>query len=168
MKQQSQTKQQQLASLTMNQKALQEMLDSLQPQISVPVSDIPFNQLHGKLQWPLKGAISAATTDISDPHHGGIIIDAAEGTPVHAVYGGNVIFANWLRGFGLLVIINHGNGFMSLYARNHAIFTKVGEKVNPRDVIASIGNTGGYNKPSLYFEIRRNGAPVDATQWCHI
>ncbi|MDR3476641.1 MAG: peptidoglycan DD-metalloendopeptidase family protein [Gammaproteobacteria bacterium] len=168
LEQKSQTKQQQLATLMSNQKALQDMLDTLQPQETILVDNLPFNQLRGKLEWPLKGRISTITTNANDPHHGAIIINAEEGTPVHAVSGGKVIFANWLRGFGLLVIINHGNGFMSLYARNHAIFTKVGEKVNPRDVIATIGNSGGYNKPSLYFEIRRNGTPVDATEWCHI
>jgi septal ring factor EnvC (AmiA/AmiB activator) len=85
---------------------------------------------------------------------------------VHAIYGGKIIFADWLRGFGLLIIINHGDGFMSLYARNHAIFAKVGDMVNPRDVIASIGNTGGYSTSSLYFEIRQNGLPVNPKLWC--
>ena len=147
---------------------MQDILDTLQPEEASMPNNLPFNQLHGKLEWPLKGSITTLTNDINSPHHGGIIINAAEGTPVHAIYAGKVIFANWLRGFGLLVIINHGNGFMSLYARNQAIYTKVGADINPREVISAIGNSGGYHKPSLYFEIRRNGNPVDASQWCHI
>jgi septal ring factor EnvC (AmiA/AmiB activator) len=156
---QTQNQQQQIEMLSNNQKNLQAMLVDLQTQ-PADITRLPFNNLHGKLQWPINGA------RISPAQQPGVIIKAAEGTPVHAIYGGKIIFANWLRGFGLLVIINHGNGFMSLYARNHVLYAKVGDVVKPRDVIASIGNTGGFDKSSLYFEIRQNGSPVNPSIWC--
>lgn len=156
----SQDKQAQLTSLVASQKALQDMINSLNTKENVtPSNNKRFDQLTGKLDWPLQGTIATGA-------HGGYIISAPEGTPVHAIYGGKVIFANWLRGFGLLVIINHGNGFMSLYARNQALFTKAGETVSPRDIIATIGKSGGFTNPSLYFEIRQNGSPVNAMNWC--
>lgn len=129
-------------------------------------SSTTFKQLKGKLTWPLKGAHNGIYS-LNEPQKlNGVLISAAEGTPVHAIYGGKVIFANWLRGFGLLVIINHGDGYMSLYARNQALYAKVGDLVTQNDVIAKIGKSGGFEKSSLYFEIRRNGIAIDPRQWC--
>jgi septal ring factor EnvC (AmiA/AmiB activator) len=157
----------QLAASAANRRTLQNTLSSLKTPPQAPLGKKTFDQLHGRLRWPIQGAIVANYgTWLSNQRLPGVIIKAPEGTPVHAVYKGKVIFASWLRGFGLLVIINHGNGFMSLYARNHALFAKVGDIVKPRDVIATIGNSGGYTKSSLYFEIRQNGTPINPQSWC--
>jgi septal ring factor EnvC (AmiA/AmiB activator) len=161
-------KQQELTSLTANQRALQTMLSSLQNESISSATNQSFKNLHGKLQWPLKGSISTTfgSRDENNQRTSGVVINAPEGTPVHSIHGGKVIFANWLRGFGLLVIVNHGDGYMSLYGRNQALYASVGDTVQPGDVIASIGNTGGFTKTSLYFEIRHNGAPIDPHIWC--
>lgn len=158
------TKQQELTTLSTNQKNLQTMLSSLQNESTNSSSEISFRNLKRKLAWPLKGNFE--TLFGGRQKSPGVVINAPEGTTVHAIYGGKVIFANWLRGFGLLVIINHGDGFMSLYGRNQALFASVGDTVQPDEAIASIGNTGGYSKTSLYFEIRHNGIPVNPKIWC--
>ncbi len=158
----NQDKQQQLQTLLTNQSGLRNMIIGLQKQTPEDLYH-SFKEARGKLTWPIEGH---QFSQLSDTHQSGVIIKAPEGTPVHAIYGGKVIFANWLRGFGLLIIINHGDGYMSLYARNHAIYAKVGDQVAPREVIASIGNTGGYSTSSLYFEIRQNGQPLNVKTWC--
>jgi septal ring factor EnvC (AmiA/AmiB activator) len=76
-----------------------------------------------------------------------------------------VVYADWLRGQGLLLIIDHGEGYLSLYGHNRSLLRSVGDQVNPGDVIARIGNTGGLDKPALYFEIREAGSPVDPGLW---
>jgi septal ring factor EnvC (AmiA/AmiB activator) len=118
-----------------------------------------FKQVIGRLSWPTKGLLTPTSSQ-------GVIIKAPAGTPVKAIYAGRIIFASWLRGYGLLVIINHGDGYMSLYARNQAIYGKVGQIVHPGEIVATIGNSGGFIEPSLYFEIRRNGLAVDPHTWC--
>jgi septal ring factor EnvC (AmiA/AmiB activator) len=159
----SQDKQQQLQTLLTNQSGLRNMITDLQKQTPEDLYH-SFKEARGRLSWPIE---SHQFSQITNSHQNAVIIKAPEGTPVHAIYGGKVIFANWLRGFGLLIIINHGDGFMSLYARNHAIYAKVGDQVAPREVIASIGNTGGYSTSSLYFEIRQNGQPLNVKTWCN-
>jgi murein hydrolase activator len=149
-----------------NQKALQEVIGAL-PKQKLKIHSIPFEKLQGKLQWPvpsntLTKKISTVTGALT-----GVVIKAPETTPVHAIYHGKVIFANWLRGYGLLVIIDHGNGYMSLYGRNRTLFTTVGDQIKARQVIAASGSSGGYQYPSLYFEIRKDGTPLDPKVWCH-
>lgn len=165
-----QTKQDQLNTLLANQKALQEIITHLNQQTTQLItSGQPFTKQRGKLSWPLKGNIIAnygSTLDVGGQHLPGIIIAAPEGTPVHAIYPGKVIFANWLRGFGLLIIISHNQNYMSLYGRNHALYVKVGDHVNNGDVIATTGNSGGFDRSSLYFEIRQNGSPINPHLWC--
>lgn len=164
--QHTQSRQQQLATSAANQKTLHDTLLALQSEHGGN-SKQTFNHLSGKLQWPIKGPILASFGSwMNNQRLPGVIIKAPEDAPVHAIYSGKVIFANWLRGFGLLVIINHGNGYMSLYARNHTLFAKVGDTVKPRDVIATTGNSGGYTRSRLYFEIRQNGTPINPKIWC--
>jgi septal ring factor EnvC (AmiA/AmiB activator) len=153
---------------TTNQKALQTTLATALDNQEIEVGTEAYKNVRGKLPWPIQGPIVASfgSTSESHQHLRGVVIKATEGTPVHAVTTGKVIFANWLRGFGLLVIINHGDGYMSLYGRNQALYAQVGDTVKPGDVIAAIGNSGGYAKSSLYFEIRHNGTPIDPHTWC--
>lgn len=165
---QTQTKQQQIELLLANQKMLQETITQLK-QKEITINGRSFNQLHGKLSWPVKGQFAASygsLLDVGNQHSNGVIIKAPLGTPVHAIYSGKVIFADWLRGFGLLVIINHGHNYMSLYGRNQTIYAKIGHYVHTGDVIAATGNSGGYDKSSLYFEVRQNATPVNPAIWC--
>lgn len=163
-----QTKQQQSSIALANQQALQETFNQL-PALDNLNKQQPFANLQGKLAWPTRGKLIASfgsPLSTEGQHLSGVIIQAPQGTPVKAISSGKVVFANWLRGFGLLVIIDHGNNYMSLYARNQALHAKVGEKVKPGDLIASLGNTGGYELSSLYFEIRKNGIPINPSFWC--
>lgn len=163
------SKEQQLATLVENQKALFEIISTLRVNTENPVTSLPFNQQRGKLHWPVLGNIAAnfgSSLDVAGQHLSGVIIKATQGTSVHAVFPGKVIFANWLRGFGLLIIISHDNNYMTLYGRNQTLLTQVGSHVRMGDVIATTGNTGGFIKSGLYFEIRKNGLPVDPNIWC--
>lgn len=96
----------------------------------------------------------------------GLVFHAEEGSPVRAVARGRVVYADWLKGFGLLLIVDHGDGYMSLYGHNRSTDKRVGEKVESGDVIASVGESGGQERPTLYFEIRHQGRPDDPLLWC--
>jgi septal ring factor EnvC (AmiA/AmiB activator) len=96
----------------------------------------------------------------------GILIAAEEGTPVRAVSNGRVAFSDWLRGYGLLTIIDHGDGVMSLYAFNQSLYKNVGDPVAAGDIIAAVGSSGGRAEPGLYFGIREQGRAVDPISWC--
>ena len=121
---------------------------------------VHFSALLGKLTWPVKGAILKTA---SAP---GVTIRAEEGLKVHAVGGGHVVFADWMRGFGLLIIIDHGEGFMSLYGNNQNLYKKAGEWAESGSVISTTGRSGGKRKSGLYFEIRKNARPLDPRNWC--
>lgn len=162
-----QSKQQQINVLLSNQKALHQLVSKLK--IEDIGSSESFSHLRYKLRWPVKGPITAhfgSQLDVGNQHLNGVIIKAQEGTPVRAIQAGKVVFSNWLRGFGMLVILNHSDNYMSLYARNQSIFVKVGDEVKTGDVIATTGSSGGFNKPGLYFEIRQNGQPINPSYWC--
>jgi septal ring factor EnvC (AmiA/AmiB activator) len=95
------------------------------------------------------------------------MISAAAGSQVRAVHGGRVVFADWLRGAGLLVILDHGNGYLSLYGHNQSLLKEAGDVVKAGDAISTVGNSGGgQDTPALYFAIRQQGRPSDPAQWC--
>jgi len=122
----------------------------------------------GKMPWPVKGSVlhsfGAPRAD-GQLKWQGIFISAAEGTTVTAVHRGRVAFADWLRGFGLLTIVDHGNGFMSLYAHADVLYKQVGDSVESGEAIATAGKSGGQSETGLYFEIRAKGAPIDPLAW---
>jgi septal ring factor EnvC (AmiA/AmiB activator) len=95
----------------------------------------------------------------------GVLIGAERGAPVRAVYRGRVVYADWLAGLGLLVIVDHGGGFLSLYGHNEQLYRQVGDTVVAGDTIAAVGDTGGRPAPQLYFEIRQAARPVDPAPW---
>ena len=95
----------------------------------------------------------------------GVVIAAAEGAEVHAVSHGRVVFADWMRGFGLLLIVDHGDGYLSLYGYNETLLKDVGDWVNANEVVATSGSTGGQKTPGAYFELRAQGKPVDPRAW---
>jgi len=127
-----------------------------------------FQNLKGSLIWPVKGAVInswGSNYGLGDLSWQGITISAENGSDVRAVHHGRVVFADWFSSSGLLLIIDHGSGYMSLYAHNKALFRDVGEWVNSGDIIASVGNTGGQQEYGLYFEIRYNGESENPSGW---
>lgn len=130
----------------------------------------PFAARKGRLTWPLiEGRVLAgfgSRKADSQLRWDGVLLAAEAGEEVHAVYDGRVVYADWLRGFGLLLVLEHGDGFMSLYGHNQALTKEVGEWVGAGEVIALSGNSGGQPRPALYFAIRHDGKPQDPTQWC--
>jgi septal ring factor EnvC (AmiA/AmiB activator) len=131
-----------------------------------------FARLRGKLLVPVKGEIAArfgsprrTEAGVDGPTWKGVFIRAPEGTEVHAAAAGRVVFADWLRGFGNLLILDHGEGAMTIYGNNETLLASVGERVEAGAVVAQVGNTGGGADPGLYFEIRVEGRPVDPLKW---
>lgn len=128
-----------------------------------------FKNMKGKLFLPVDGKVTkkfGTARNIGKMQWSGLFIDAPEGEPVFAIHPGEIVFADWLRGFGFLVIINHGQGYMSLYAHNQRIYFQSGDHVLSGEQVASVGNTGGQTKSGLYFEIRIYGKPTDPQTWC--
>lgn len=158
-----------LTRLRQQRGALEKLLGDLRRAASrFPVdSRSPFGKLRGKLAWPAKGRVIAryGQARAGAIRWDGILMGTQRGAPVHAVYHGRVLYADWLAGLGLLVIVDHGDGYMSLYAHNDQIYRKVGERVTAGDVIAASGDSGGRANPELYFGIRRNGRPTDPAPW---
>lgn len=130
---------------------------------------MPFPKLKGKLPWPTVGKIRhkfGTPRGTGDLSWQGVLVTARPGTPVHAVSHGRVAFADWLRGFGLMMIIEHGDGYMSLYGHSEALFKDVGDWVEAGELIAKVGDSGGRKKSGLYFEIRHLGTPLNPMRWC--
>ena len=130
----------------------------------------PFAKARGQLPWPVDGRVVArfgsARGGDSRAKWDGVLIGAPEGSSVRAVHSGRVVFADWLRGAGLLVILDHGNGFLSLYGHNQRLLKNAGDIVKAGESIATVGNSGGQDTPALYFAIRQQGRPTDPAQWC--
>lgn len=121
----------------------------------------------GGLGWPLSGSLLASYGG-KLPDGGksdGLLIGAAAGTPVKAVADGTVVFSDWMNGYGQILIIDHGNGYMSLYAHNEALLRDAGDRVRRGDPVASVGSSGSSGATALYFELRRNGDPVNPNTW---
>ncbi|MCR6663933.1 MAG: peptidoglycan DD-metalloendopeptidase family protein [Luteimonas sp.] len=121
----------------------------------------------GGLGWPLSGTLLASYgARLPDGRSSnGILIGAAAGSAVSAVAEGTVVFAEWMTGYGMFLIVDHGNGYMSLYGHNETLLKQVGDRVARGDAIATVGNSGGQGRPGLYFELRRNGQPVNPNTW---
>lgn len=159
-------------NLISDKRSLQQLLQGLQRQAAEADGDflpLPFDKLKGKFKWPIIGKIInqfGSRIKGSELHWSGVLMKAAEGVNIHAIYPGKVIFADWLRGYGLVVILDHGSGFMTIYARNETIGVKQGENIQSGTIIAQVGKSGGFRQSSLYFEIRHNGEPVNPEIWC--
>ncbi len=132
----------------------------------VQVASTPAPQVGG-LGWPVSGALLAGYgRPMPDGRRSdGLLIGAGAGSAVRAVADGTVVYAEWMTGYGLLAIVDHGNGYMSLYAHNDSLLKDVGAAIRRGDAIATVGTSGGQGRAALYFELRRNGAPVDPGVW---
>ncbi len=177
---------QQLVQLEESESSLKQLMASLPIVDDVDLSDHPdpvsglsvssqgdlvrtsdFMSLKGKLLWPVSGHLihkfGSARTEVT---WDGVLIDANEGIEVKAVARGKVVFAEWFRGYGFMMIIDHGQGYLSLYGFNQNLIKQRGEFVEGGDVIAAVGQSGGQSKSGLYFGIRHKGVPIDPLEWC--
>ncbi len=168
-----QTREQDLEGLLQDERGLSELVAKLREAMAAkpvePAGLAPFASLKGKLPWPVDGRVVARfgthRRAESLPWRG-VVIAADEGSEVRAIYSGRVVFADWMRGFGLLVIVDHGKGYMSLYGYNQSLYKNVGDQVRQGEVIATVGDSGGRDSPGLYFEIRHDGRPDNPQLWC--
>jgi len=135
--------------------------------LATPPGGQSFASQKGMLRWPLKGKVahSFGSQRSGSLRWDGWLIGASIGEPVAAVHDGQVIFSNYMRGFGLLIILNHGDGYMTLYAHNEELLKDTGDWVLSNETIARAGDTGGLDNPALYFEIRKKGQPADPKKW---
>jgi len=165
----SHTRAQNLEKLRSQQAGLEKLLHQLREAMEkYPIdSNDAFAHLRGKLAWPVSGHVIArfGETRAGGVKWDGVLVATERGAPVRAIYQGRVIYADWLPGLGLLTIVDHGDGYMSLYGHNERLYKAVGDRVSAGDPIASAGDSGGSAKPELYFEIRRGGKPVDPRPW---
>ncbi len=137
--------------------------------LALPTDGEPFAKLKGRMPFPARGRLLnrfGSSRLEGKLRWEGVMIGAREGTPVHAIHHGRVVFSDYLRGHGMLVIIDHGDGYMSLYAHNQSLLRETGDWVSSGEVIAKVGNTGGQSQSALYFEIRHNGKPTNPARWC--
>lgn len=158
------SEQKQLQTLQTNQNNLSHLVKHLNTSNATG----KFSDMKRKLPWPITGRITnyfgTRVTNSSLTWKGNLIA-AKQGTPIHAIFNGKVIYADWLRGYGLLIIIDHGHGFMSLYGRNHSLYKKVGDTISMGDIIGTVGRSGGFQTPALYFELRHKGALLNPKYW---
>jgi septal ring factor EnvC (AmiA/AmiB activator) len=128
-----------------------------------------FTTLKGSLPWPIKGRLAQTFgSPRADSHWDGVLIEANEGAEIKAVTEGKVVYAQWKVGYGMLLIIDHGHGYMTVYAFNQSLYKHENEWVESGDIIATVGQSGGRSQAGLYFGIRQNGTPVDPQEWCHL
>ncbi len=160
-----------LRELGRDEAALAQLLERLQDIFADIPDELdavqPFAQRRGKLDPPLPGrTLTAFGGKLPDGRTSqGWLIAAEAGAPVRAVAHGRVAFSDWLKGYGLIVIVDHGDGYMSLYAQNDSLHRDVGDWIKAGDTLASAGSSGGRQQAALYFELRRNGRPVDPRGW---
>lgn len=166
------SKDKQLEELKASEQELQRVIAAIQQphfaQGFPPVNAGDFAKYQGKLPWPTVGKIQHAFGSYrkgGQRRYNGIVLSAPEGQSVQAIFSGRVVYSGWLRGYGLLMIIDHGHNYMTLYAHNDSLFKKVGEMAHAGEQIATVGITGGMRSPGLYFEIRKNGKPVNPQKW---
>ena len=151
-----------------------ESLEALVAELTRVLADLPINDStrfvdrKGQMNWPADGRLTRKFGQSKADGHlrwDGVLLAAGAGTEVRAVHHGRVVFSDWLSGMGLLVVVEHGDGYLTLYGHNQDVVSEVGEWVNPDSVIAHVGDSGGQATSGLYFEIRKNGQPVDPHSW---
>jgi septal ring factor EnvC (AmiA/AmiB activator) len=159
-----------LAKLERDARALEKLVDELRRAIEEfpDLADTPFARVRGKLPWPVKGPFLARFGQLragGPLKWQGVLIGAARGTQVRAPYPGRVVYSDWLPGLGLLLVLDHGGGYMSLYGHNEQLYRRVGERVSAGDLLGAVGDAAGVGKPALYLEIRKGRQAIDPTPW---
>ena len=159
-------KKQALSGLQQDEAALTKLLKNIQQQKLEQKRK--FSSLKGNMAWPAKGYLSNlfGSQKAEGVKWDGVFIKADEGTEIKSIHQGKVAYADWLRGYGLLIIVDHGEGYMSLYGHNQSLFKETGDPVEAGEAIALVGNSGGQNKSGLYFSIRQKGKPTNPKKWC--
>ncbi|MFD2165554.1 murein hydrolase activator EnvC family protein [Thalassotalea euphylliae] len=162
------TNQQQLAKLEEEETALMQALERLARQSSLAANLNGLNKYKRRLKWPVKGKIkhSFGTRKQGYLRWKGVLLSAPVGQQVSSIQAGKVLFADWLKGYGLVTVIDHGKGYMSLYGHNQALLKDVGETVEAGEPIALVGQSGGQSESGLYFEIRHRGKAMNPKIWC--
>lgn len=161
-----------LKNLAEEREALEQVLQRINEDIAniaIPANNQPFTKMRGKMPWPAPGKHLhryGSSRQGSAVTWQGVQIDGKEGESVRAIHNGRVVFSDWLRGTGLLIILDHGGGYLSLYGHNQSLLRQEGDWVKAGESIATLGNTGGQREVGLYFEIRHKGRPVNPAQWC--
>ena len=164
---QMQQQNREIGRLQRNENRLSQLLEKLAKMFALSNSS-PFDALKGKLALPVKGRVSnkfGTRRPDGTTVWKGWVVRAPSGQEVKAIAAGQVVFADWLRGFGNLLIIDHGKGYMSLYGNNETLYKQVGDRLRGGDIIAAVGNSGGNEDSGLYFELRHEGKPLDPAKW---
>lgn len=170
LKRESQDRSQALARLRAQQAELEQLLKNLARSLRDAPQPVPsgaFAALRGKLSWPVSGKLLAqfGQQRTQGVRWEGVVIGTERAAEVRAIAAGRMVYSDWLPGLGLLAIVDHGSGYLSLYGHNDALRRSVGESVAAGEVIASAGDSGGSSRPELYFEIRQGGKPVNPAPW---
>ena len=165
-----QSSEQKLNTLKRQRSELEEVIRTVKSaaaDIARPDGYLSFVSSKGQILWPLRGSLlqKYGNKRTRDLRWEGWLIKADAGSSVQAVHQGRVVFSNYLRGFGLLIIIDHSDGYMSLYAHNQELLRDTGDWVQRGEIISRAGNTGGLSDPAVYFEIRKDGQPVNPKSW---
>jgi septal ring factor EnvC (AmiA/AmiB activator) len=159
----------QISALKADESRLARLVEGLGRVLKIePVRAEPFSRLRGNLRLPVRGELTSrfgAPRGASGIEAKGVFIRAPEGEPVRAIARGQVVFADWMRGFGNLLIVDHGENYLSIYANNQALLKTVGDVVTTGDPIATTGASGGNEETGLYFELRHLGRPFDPLRW---
>ena len=157
-----------LADLNQSREEAESVLRNIQAEMAKLAEPTPTTHIvstRGDLPWPVQGSISSDFHYRDGVHYNGIVIQASAGTPVTAVHSGRVVFADWMRGFGNLLIIDHGDQIMTLHAHLQQFSARPGQQVNRGDEIGRVGDSGGQSRAALYFEVRRGGEPINPQRW---
>jgi septal ring factor EnvC (AmiA/AmiB activator) len=168
------TNQDKLQQLLANKRALENVITRLQQTVrssstAFNLPNVPFTKLQGRLPWPTRGKVIQSYGSNIDNNDqlkmNAVIIAAPAGQPVYSIAPGKVVFADWLRGLGMLMIIDQGNGYLTLYGYNQSLYKKAGDTVRAGDLIATVGKSGGQQQSSLYFGIRHDTTALNPTAW---
>lgn len=159
---------QRLNKLEGEEKTLIQTLARIQAQLQKEKELKGLSKLKKKLKWPVKGRVahSFGTKKQGYLRWKGVLLNAGVGKSVKTIHNGTVLFADWLKGYGLVIVVDHGEGYMSLYGHNQTLLKSVGDRVEIGESIALVGQSGGQSQSGLYFEIRHKGKPVNPKLWC--
>ena len=161
-----------LKQMEQDQHEVEKLLEAIEQAVvnlKMPDNYKSFTAAKGSMPWPISGRAShrfGKSRNSGKMRWRGVTIPARAGTEVAAIHHGRVVYADWLRGSGLLIVIDHGDDYMSLYAHNQSLLREVGEWVSAGTTISTVGSSGGRDNSALYFEVRHKGKPVNPASWC--